>query len=225
MFSHVEFIKMNYFTPKLKSAIDSAGPDAHEDAAARIGTKLRLTRAERRLTIQQLAQKAGISAGLLSQIERGKSNPSVKTLLRLKVALGVNFWGLLEEEHAADTDTQPGFATEVDYVRRKENRLRLVVGKSRMVKDLLSPRRDNSLLFMVIALPPGGQSEDVVIGKGEKGGMVIEGKLLLTVGDASFELEEGDSFQFPSSLMHSIRNPSNETTKLLWIMSAIESRI
>jgi len=216
---------MNFSVSDLKSVVDAAATASLDDVGVTIGVKLRGIRAQRGLTIEQLAQMSELSVGLLSQIERGKSNPSMRTIQRLKRALGVNLWELLQDVPAVNPDTQPGLAVEVNYVRRKENRLRLVVGESRMVKDLLSPRNDSSLLFMIITLPPRGQSEDAVIGKGEKAGMVIEGKLRLTVGESSFELKAGDSFQFPSTQMHSLSNPSDEPTKLLWIMCVVESRI
>ena len=61
------------------------------------------------------------------------------------------------------------------FVRRRANRQRIVVGETRLVKELLSPRNDRNLRFMLITLPPGGVSEDVIIGQGEKGGLVLEG--------------------------------------------------
>jgi transcriptional regulator with XRE-family HTH domain len=57
--------------------------------ARRMGERLRKLRGEHDLTILDLAAKAGVSAGIISQIERGLSNPSMKTLQRLRMALGV----------------------------------------------------------------------------------------------------------------------------------------
>ena len=50
---------------------------------------------------------------------------------------------------------------------------------------------------MIISLPPGGESEDVIIGQGEKGGLVIEGKVRLTVGSEDSALERGRQLPVP----------------------------
>ena len=66
-----------------------------------LGARLRQLRTARDLTIAQLAERAGVSSGLISQIERGNSNPSIKTLQRLRAALGVNLWEFLEDRSSA----------------------------------------------------------------------------------------------------------------------------
>ena len=183
-----------------------------------IGARLRRFRAERSLTIVQLAEKAGVSSGMISQIERGTTNPSIKTLQRLRAALGVNLWEVLDQLGS-------GTASASGHVLRRGDRPRIVVGASRLVKELLSPRKDRNLRFMLITLPPGGISEDVIIGQGEKGGLVLEGRVRLAVGSDVSDLDEGDSFQFPSSLPHALSNPHVDSAKVIWIMSVLDSHI
>ncbi|TPG61387.1 cupin domain-containing protein [Roseomonas nepalensis] len=184
-----------------------------QDGAKQVGARLRRLRAEHGLTILELAAKAGLSAGLISQIERGHSNPSMRTIQRLRAALGVNIWEFFGQAAAAN-EGEPGF------VRRREQRARLVVGGSRLVKELLSPQGDSPLRFMLITLPPGGASEDVLVGRGEKGGYVLSGRVELTVDGRRAALAEGDSFQFGSHLPHQLANPSAEEEALVfWIMS------
>lgn len=192
----------------------------------RIGTMLRRLRGDRNLSIAHLAKLAGVSAGIISQIERGNSNPSIKTLQRLRAVLGVNLWEVLGQPVAADAaGSGTAEADGSGYVQRKADRPRIVVGASRLVKELLSPRRDRNLRFMLITLPPGGESEDVIMGEGEKGGLVLDGRIDLVVGSTVTSLEEGDSFQFPSTLPHKICNPSSKDANIVWIMSMIDSHI
>ncbi|CAH1658885.1 helix-turn-helix domain-containing protein [Chelatococcus asaccharovorans] len=190
-----------------------------EGDTRQIGERLRILRAERDLTILELAAKAGVSAGIISQIERGNSNPSMKTLQRLRAALGVNLWEFLERSGGAAT-TQ-----DAPFVRRAAQRPRIVVGETRLVKELLSPRHDENLRFMFVTLPPGGISEDVLIGTGQKGGYVMSGRVELTVGERTALLEEGDSFQFRSNTPHHIANRSDQEAKLLWIMSVLDTHL
>ena len=186
-----------------------------------VGARLKRLRTERRLTIVQLAEQAGVSSGMISQIERGTTNPSIRTLQRLRAALGVNLWEMLDQDptvEIAPSQTSP-------HVMRRADRPRIVVGESRLVKELLSPRKDCNLRFMLITLPAGGVSEDVIIGEGEKGGLVMEGRVRLAVGHEVSDLDEGDSFQFPSSLPHAVSNPHAEPARVVWIMSVLDSHI
>ena len=195
---------------------------ALEAAASDIGVRLRRLRTERSLTIAQLAERAGVSSGMISQIERGTTNPSIRTLQRLRAVLGANLWEVLAQGPGAP-DAPAAQAS--PHVLRLADRPRIVVGESRLVKELLSPRKDRNLRFMIITLPPAGISEDVIIGEGEKGGLVLEGRVRLVVGGDASDLAEGDSFQFPSSVPHALSNPHGESARVVWIMSVLDSHI
>jgi len=112
--------------------------DHTDDAESRdLGHKVRTLRSERRMSIADLATKAGVSAGIISQIERGKSNPSMKTLQRIRAALGVSLWAFLEQPKVVSQDPM--------FVRRADERLRIVVGPNKLIKELLSPINHESL--------------------------------------------------------------------------------
>ena len=180
--------------------------------AQEIGIKLRALRSDRAMSIADLAAKAGVSAGIISQIERGKSNPSMKTLQRIRTALGVSLWAFLE---------QPPPATSVDpvFARRADDRLRIVVGSNKLIKELLSPLNHESLRFMSIIMPAHSRTEEVVVGAGEKGGFVVEGVVELTVGDQTTTLSKDDSFQFRCDQPHQVANTSDAPARIIWIMS------
>ena len=78
---------------------------------------------------------------------------------------------------------------------------------------------------MIITMSPGSISEDVLIGTGDKGGLVLSGRVVLTVGESTTELGEGDSFQFKSNVPHGIANRSAEEAKLIWIMSVLDTHL
>lgn len=196
-----------------------SAPDAQSLSPERIGQRLRELRKEKGMTILVLAAQSGISAGMISQIERGKSNPSIKTLQSLRAALGVNFWEFLE-----GTEDRPKGEDPV-FVRRASRRLRTIVGETRLVKELLSPQADQNLRFMFVTVPPGGYSEDVLVGAGQKGGYVMSGEVDLTVGEQVVTLREGDSFQFRCDVPHKITNNSKHATKLFWIMSVVDTHL
>lgn len=185
--------------------------------ALRIGKRLRALRAERGMTILELAAKAGVSAGSISQIERGASNPSINLLQKVRAALGVTLWSFLE------SDAEP--QQEANYVRRAGDRPKIVVSGSHFTKELLSPRDNNRLRFMILTIPPAAQSADVLTGPGDKAGYVMSGTIELTVGEEVFQLAEGDSFQFPSTIPHFLTNRSADEARLIWIINIGETHL
>ena len=180
-----------------------------------VGARLRALRIEQGLSVNELAMRAGVSVGTVSQVERNKSNPSVRILERLRQALSVPLTALLEEDDAV-SDPVAG-----DFVRKAAERPLFDVGKHGMQKELLSPHGDHDLKMMIILLPAGAGSDEVLVGVGEKAGLVLEGTVVLDVGDRSAVLRAGDSFQFKSTVPHSVRNESSEMARVLWIMNTL----
>ncbi|KFD19525.1 MULTISPECIES: helix-turn-helix domain-containing protein [Tatumella] len=183
-------------------------PDSLE---ADIGLRLRKLRKSRNLTISELASRAGVSAGAISQIERNLSNPTVRMLEQLRIVLNVPLTAFLEnEEH-----DPPGAE---HYVRRLQERPGFHVGKRGIAKELLSPKGDHQLQFMIIDIPAQIRSDEVLTGYGEKAGLLLEGELTLEIEGNSTVLHPGDSFQFKSSLRHNVFNHTHSGAKVLWIM-------
>ncbi|HEY0212969.1 MAG TPA: cupin domain-containing protein [Paenirhodobacter sp.] len=186
----------------------------------RIGERLRELRTRRGLTIAELAVAAGLSSGIISQIERGKANPSIRTLQRLRAALGVNLWEFLDS-----SDTVQAGPRKDDFIRHSGERMSITVGKTHLIKELLSPHAGGNLRFMIVTLPPGGESEDVLMSQGEKGGYVLEGRLRVTVGTETGDLGPGDSFQFRADIGHRIFNPYTQPARVIWIMSIVDAHL
>jgi transcriptional regulator with XRE-family HTH domain len=196
-----------------RSALAQSATESDSDAAGELmGLRIRTLRHQRGLSVNELAARAGVSVGILSQIERGKANPSLKTIERIRSALDVRLSAILESDSEA-SDGGPSF------VRRATQRPRFDVGPYPLKKEHLSPSGARDMQFMIIAFPPGASSHDVILGKGEKAGLVLGGQILLTVADGEATLYEGDSFQFDSELPHKVINTGSSEAKILWIMT------
>ncbi|RVT95024.1 helix-turn-helix domain-containing protein [Sphingomonas crocodyli] len=189
-----------------KSSGEEAVSDSH------VGVRLRSFRKAARLSINELGTKAGVSNGMISQIERGLTNPSLKTLERLHIALSVPLTALLESGGAK------AVAANRELIRRIEDRPIFKVGREGMTKELLTPSGDHEIQMMIIGLPAGAKSVDVLLGEGEKAGWILEGSIQLTVNGHHSMLNAGDSFQFSSAVPHSILNPGDSEARLLWVM-------
>lgn len=191
-----------------KGAVNKAEQDIVETD---IGSRLKTLRKARKLTITELALLANVSAGAISQIERNLTNPTVRMLEQLRLVLKVPLSAFLEEDRFLLRGAE-------HYVRRREERPHFNVGKRGIAKEMLSPSGDHDMQFMYIRIPPGVRSDEMLIGQGEKAGLVIEGELTLEVGGETLSLATGDSFQFKSHLPHTIFNHTDNDVRVLWIM-------
>lgn len=198
--------------------LNDAMQDANAEAAGpdQPSGRLRHLRKQAGISIKELAKLSEVSAGMISQIERGMANPSVRTLEKLRVALDVPLTTLLE----GDGDAPPPLSgPAVDFVRRAAERPHFKVSAGGLAKELLSPHGHHDLQFMIINLPPQSRSQEILVGPGEKAGLILEGSISLVVAERREQLNVGDSFQFDSNLPHGVSNPSGEPAKVLWIMN------
>lgn len=174
-----------------------------------LGATMRRLRVSKRLTLQQLATLSGVSVGMLSGIERDRANPSLRVLCQVRDALGASMGDLFAEAPAEQAD--PAF------VCRAGSRPQLELGHVR--KELLSHAKPGNLQLMILVLPPGSSSGTLATPH-EKGGLVLGGVLVLTVGGEEAILQEGDSFLFDGTLPHTFRNPQPTPARILWVMAA-----
>ncbi len=189
--------------------------DDHVEEDRRLGSCLRAIRKDRVLSIQALSNRCGLSVGMLSQIERGLSTPSVRSLRLLSVALGVP---VSEFFAAPPLRTLP---TSTPYVLRNADRRKLHLTPTGVRKESLAPEAKGTLDFYHVALQAGGTSgPEFYSHHGEKAGLILEGGLRLWLAEEPFDLEAGDSFRFPSEIAHRFENVSGRSTNVLWIVSS-----
>jgi transcriptional regulator with XRE-family HTH domain len=176
-----------------------------------VGRRLRSLRRSRNRSLQELATATGLSIGLISQIERGLSSPSVKSLVALGEALGVGIAWFFDE-------TAPLNAEETDLVVRSDRRRTLSMGEGEVAKQLLSPDPRRGLQLYLITVEPGGSTgPGLYAHSGESGGLVLSGQLLLWIEDRHFLLKQGDSFAVPANAPRRFANPDpQQRTQILW---------
>lgn len=174
-----------------------------------IGNKIRMIRKERGYTLETMANKTGLSKGLLSQVERGISQPSLDSLWRITRALDssiVHFFEDVNQKHV--------------YVTRKEKRKQVVFPESTGVYSLLSAGAGGKLGLMEVKLRPGEVIFDQFIQQdGEECIVVTKGSVLVRVGDEVHELQNGDSLYFASAQPHVVENGGDDEAILIWALT------
>lgn len=160
-----------------------------------VGSVLARERDRRGWTIDQLASRSGVSAGLVSQLERSIGNPSLRTLTALAGAFEVPIGTFFVVDPLVR-----------DSVVRAGARTRLVVAEQGLTYELLVPDLKGELCMLRIVLPAGFSNDQRPFSHpGEECEFVLEGRLEAHIGDRVLELEEGDSFRFNSVLPHWFR--------------------
>lgn len=178
-----------------------------------LGMQIRDLRKTGHLSLQHLADKSGLSVGLLSQIERGLTSPSIRSLRQLSEALGVTPARFFHQE------TPPPSAEIGRIVRRGQGRQLRLTGNG-VAKWLMTPDLSGDLEMLLVEIAPGGRSGDEsYTHKGEECGYVIRGALQLWIDEDSFLLREGDSFRFKSATPHRFESASDDMTHVLWVIT------
>jgi transcriptional regulator with XRE-family HTH domain len=170
-----------------------------------VGVRIRKLRTARDMTLTALARATGLSAGLISQVERGLTDPSLETLRRIARTLDVPLFSLFREPDAESE------AVVVRRARRMQvssphgdisyQRLSPGFGRLELLEGTLGPGAASS------AAPWSHPSEECVT--------VQEGRLVVEVGGQRHELESGDSCYFDSRSPHRYVNPTREPTVFL----------
>ena len=196
-----------------KAAVDVAGGSPASDSDdARLGAQVRRLRKARRMSIETVAQRADVSIGLVSQIERGLSSPSLKTLRALCSVLNVPIsWFFREGMKGADP---------TGIVVEPQNRRFLEFAGKGVTKELASPELGLPLEALVVTVQPGAKSGDeYYTHEGEECGYVLQGVLELWVEGHRFLIHPDSSFQFESTRPHRFSNPGAIATKVLWVIA------
>jgi len=213
-----------------------------------LGQRLKAIRLQAGVSLRELARQADVSPSLVSQIENGKSQPSVATLYAMSQLLNVSVDELFEDQStaapvaAARTRSTPngtagsnGRMHPVNAWRPTEyaNRVSVVHPSHRpslamaegVMWERLAATPEHGVNFMKITYAPGATSSDgdhLSIHDGYEYGFVVAGEVEITVGDEVFLLRQGESLGFDSSIPHILRNPGPEQFEGVWFVHGRE---
>ncbi len=172
-----------------------------------LGERLRAARKARSLSIEQVANVAGITKSFLSRLERDAVAASVATLLRVCNAIGIRPGSLFDPP-----------AT--NLVRASEG-TPISLGGQGMSEFLISGSSNEHMMALLSVIEPNGGSgsEPYTLNAASDLVHIKEGELIIVVDNVSHHLYAGDTFTFPPSLSHMWVNPSaKDKTVAIWII-------
>ncbi|MEU8675626.1 cupin domain-containing protein [Streptomyces sp. NPDC048560] len=169
-----------------------------------IGDQLRTLRTEAGLSLRDLAAQTGLSATLLSQVERGIREPSLKTLRALSTIFGPSAASLLHEQTPLTA-----------HHSRPDERSRLLMPKGLVQYERLTPS-NGQLEVLLGTLGPGhASSREPWSHVAVECAYVITGTVTVHVADQRFEVQAGEALTFDATLPHRYANNGNQVATYL----------
>jgi transcriptional regulator with XRE-family HTH domain len=178
-----------------------------------LSTRIRERRLALGLTLEGLAERTGVSRAMLSDIERGRKNPTVKLMAGIAEGLGCTVSALLGEGDGAPTEA-------ISVVRRDERRT-LVDPRSGVERQVLAPALlQRGVEVIWYAIPPGQETGAFPPHRPgvEEHITVVEGRLRCTLAGRELTLETGDSVTFRADIVHNFANAGPAPCRYLLII-------
>lgn len=169
-----------------------------------IGARLRDLRLKNGLTQEELADRAELTKGYISQLENDLTSPSIATLTDILTLLGSSLGKFFADYDEGRLVFTPEDYFEKDYGDEK-------------VLWIVPTAQKNEMEPVLLELSAGASTDVDIPHEGEEFGYVLEGEVEITVGERKAVAKKGDSFYFSSDKQHSIKNVFNGTSKLLWV--------
>jgi transcriptional regulator with XRE-family HTH domain len=180
-----------------------------------VGPRIRSLREAMGLSLRDLGERAGVSAPMLSQVERGETSPTLATAQRIANGLDLSLSQLLRLDEGEG----------VTVIRRDERR----PGRSRargheyqlLTPQLPGQRAEVSRHALAPAAVTGGPGDPPIHEPGSREtAVVLKGRLTLVCAGTRYDLEEGDSVTFDADLPHHFENPGRSEARFMAVVTA-----
>jgi len=180
-----------------------------KQTVSEIGGKLAKARAERGWSLQQLADRAGVSPAAVHKIEKSGITPTIATLMKIALALGKSVGYFIDESDPLRPVT----------LIRHDERASLYTSKQGLTLTNISGRYGPFFVAgaEAIVAPGANSGPKAMTHPGEELVLVLEGELVFTVEDEVYELGAGDSLHFRTTCRHTWENPGSEPSRAIWL--------
>jgi len=179
----------------------------------KIPVRLKQLRNRKKLTLQQLAQKAGCTKSYISQLEKGTSSPSVSMLGRLAEALEIPVADLVRDEGGGDQG---------NWHLRKSDRRTIHYPDGKITSQLLTKGVfQKKMQPLLSVIEPGGMLNDSGNMSHPKGAeefvLVLRGEIEFEIGSKIISLKQEDTLYFDGELPHRWKNIGKVTAEVLFV--------
>lgn len=174
----------------------------------KIGERLKRLRMINSLTQEELASRADLTKGYISQLENDTTSPSIATLKDILDIFGVSMQEFFSE------------VRDEDVVFGQDCRVQASDDGDDVKVELLVPAAQNREMDpAMVTLAPGEEMDEQPFHEGEEFGYVLLGKIQLKLDDKLYTLKKDECFYFTSDKRHSIKNIGKGPAKILWVVT------
>lgn len=171
-----------------------------------IGSKLKELRMSKGLTQEELANRAELSKGFISQLERDLTSPSIATLVDILQCLGTD----LKDFFCDVSDDQVVFR-DSDYFEKKDTELKNTI-------EWIIPNAQKNMMEPIrLTLEPGGSTYPDIPHEGEEFGYVLSGSITIHLGQKVYKAKKGEAFYFVPKTQHYITASRRTGAVLIWV--------
>ena len=177
-----------------------------------VGERIRQLRLGLGMSVRALATQTGFSPSLISQVENSQATPSIGSLERIAMTLGVSLGKFF-------TKVEPHI---VRLVRANAREKLTSTGSSVSIEALASLDGAGTLEPVMLTMAPGGGSGQYPAAPGrEKFALIFTGEVTLTLGDEGYVLRQGDAITFIPATSYQWDNTGNELAQVVFVMRRV----
>ena len=181
-------------------------PSSDKEEHMDIGAKLKELRILKGLTQEELADRAELSKGFISQLERDLTSPSIATLMDILQCLGTSIGEFFNE-----TPEEQIVFGKFDYFEKHDVELH------NEIKWIIPNAQKNIMEPILLTLEAGGETYPDNPHEGEEFGYVLSGNISIHIGNKTYKAKKGESFYFVSDKKHYLSSKAGAT--LIWVSS------
>lgn len=171
-----------------------------------IGRKIRDLRVQKGLTQEELADRAELSKGFISQLERDITSPSIATLVDVLQCLGTDL-----EEFFSGTASEQVVFKKSDYFEKLDGELK------NKIEWIIPNAQKNMMEPILLTLQAGGSTYPDNPHEGEEFGYVLSGSVEIHIGTKKYKARKGESFYYVANKQHYITASGKMGASLLWV--------
>jgi transcriptional regulator with XRE-family HTH domain len=171
-----------------------------------IGAKIKQLRITNQMTQEELADRAELSKGFISQIENDLTSPSITTLVDILQCLGTDL-----KTFFSDSEDKQIVFKQQDYFSKADDELQ------NTVEWVVPNAQKNSMEPIRMTILPGGKSLEDQPHEGEEFGYVVRGVVEVHIGSECHQVKKGESFYFESTMKHYIENVGKSEAQVIWV--------
>jgi transcriptional regulator with XRE-family HTH domain len=185
-------------------------PDA-ESIGSVLCARVRELRKKKRWTLEEMSAACGVSRSMLSEIERGRANPTLAVAYRIALAFGMSLGDLVE---------MPTLPHRIDVIRADDRTYHFRSDRNCRIRTLSPLPLEKAVEFYEIVLGPGGALRSTPHFEGARELLTVQkGEVRVQSDEETAELKTGDSAHYPADAAHSIENAGREEATLFLVVT------